>query len=344
MRRCISLALLGKGATSPNPLVGAVLVCNNRIIGEGYHEKFGGAHAEVNCLSNVSEDDLHLICQSTLYISLEPCSHHGKTPPCTDLIIKYKIPRVVIGCRDSFAKVNGSGITKLISAGIDTEVGILENECRAVNKNFFTFHEKQRPYIILKWAQSKDGFIAGVNKERTKISNCYTNRLVHKWRAEEAAIAVGINTVLKDNPSLTVRHWGGKNPVRVIIDIALSADAGSLVFDDNADTLVINTKNAESIDNVTRFKIKEDENVCEGFLRCMHEMELTSVIIEGGSKTIDLFLSNGMWDEARVITGQSVVLKKGVPAPVLSNEISVSYRQISDDNIIIYKNPLNEFL
>lgn len=210
MQRCLDLASKGLGSVSPNPMVGAVLVYENRIIGEGYHEQFGQAHAEVNCINSVQESDTHLIPQSTLYVSLEPCSHFGKTPPCSNLIIDCKIPKVVIACRDTFEQVNGKGIDQLKAAGIHVQVGILEKEAIQLNKRFFTFHSKKRPYVILKWAQSSNHKIANADFSRVLISNSFTNRLVHKWRSEEDAIMVGPNTALHDNPGLTTRNWPGK--------------------------------------------------------------------------------------------------------------------------------------
>ena len=218
MQRCIELAQLGAGTVAPNPLVGAVLVYNERIIGEGYHQQFGQAHAEVNCISAVAEADRELISLSTLYVSLEPCAHFGKTPPCTDLIIAHKIPTVVIGCRDPFKEVDGKGIEKLLAAAVEIVHPFMEAACRELNKRFFTFHTKQRPYIILKWAQTDNGIIGHSDHSRLLISNDFTNRLVHKWRSEEAGIMVGTNTALFDNPSLGNRLWNGAQPVRLVVD------------------------------------------------------------------------------------------------------------------------------
>src|SRR5258706_3862500 len=255
MRRCLELATLGAGNVAPNPMVGAVLVYHGRIIGEGYHQKYGEAHAEPNSIASVKEEDRKLISQSTMYVSLEPCVHFGKTPPCADLIIKHKIPKVVIGCRDPFKEVNGRGIEKLKAAGVETEPGVLEKECKELNKRFFTFHTKHRPYIILKWAQTANGFIAtspqtplqrrgafeeSANK-RLLISNEYSNRLVHKWRSEEAAILVGTNTALKDDPQLTTRLWTGNNPVRMVIDMDLKLPSSLKLFDDEVSTIIFNT-------------------------------------------------------------------------------------------------------
>lgn len=221
MQRCLQLAQLAAGHTAPNPMVGAVLVHDGVIIGEGYHKQYGGPHAEVNCINSVAEEHKHLIPSSFIYVSLEPCAHYGKTPPCADLIIRNKIPKVVVGCRDPFKQVDGKGIEKLVNAGIDVTVGVLEKECRQVNRRFFTFHTQHRPYVLLKWAQTGDGKIASYSEERLLISNDISNKLVHKWRSEEAAILVGTNTALMDNPSLTNRLWSGKSPIRLVIDMDL---------------------------------------------------------------------------------------------------------------------------
>src|SRR5688572_28268213 len=233
MRRCLELAKSGCGNVAPNPMVGALLLHNDRVIGEGYHQKYGDAHAEVNCIDSVAESDKKLISSSLLYVSLEPCAHFGKTPPCADLIIQHKIPTVIIGCRDPFKEVDGKGIEKLKAAGVRTETGILEEDCKKLNKRFFSFHTKHRPYVILRWAQTADGFIAATNhppgkrplkesaekKERLHISNEYSNRLVHKWRSEEAAILIGTNTALLDDSELTTRLWPGRSPIRLILDM-----------------------------------------------------------------------------------------------------------------------------
>src|SRR5258706_6298419 len=241
MRRCLELATLGAGNVAPNPMVGAVLVYHGRIIGEGYHQKYGEAHAEPNSIASVKEEDRKLISQSTMYVSLEPCVHFGKTPPCADLIIKHKIPKVVIGCRDPFKEVNGRGIEKLKAAGVETEPGVLEKECKELNKRFFTFHTKHRPYIILKWAQTANGKMSGQGRDRLYISNEFTNRLVHKWRSEEAAILVGTNTALLDDPQLTTRLWTGNNLVRMVIDMDLKLPSSLRLFDDEASTIIFNT-------------------------------------------------------------------------------------------------------
>ena len=333
MRRCIELAKMGAGNVAPNPMVGAVLVFNNRIIGEGYHEKYGEAHAEVNCLNNVTDADRHLISKSTLYVSLEPCSHFGKTPPCVDLILMNKIVHVVIGCTDSFEKVNGAGITKLIANAVKVETGILKDECIHLNKRFFTYHQQKRPYIILKWAQTNDGFIAAENGKPVKISNDYTNRLSHKWRAKEGAILVGTNTVINDNPHLTVRNWYGKNRVRIVIDVNLKINNTANIYNAEADTIVFNSKKSEQIGNVLFHKIDIKNNIVEGIIEYLFKNNIISCIIEGGSKTLQSFIDIGFWDEARIITNTSLNIEKGIKAPILSNAVSNKTIEILSDRI-----------
>ena len=344
MRRCIQLAKMGAGNVAPNPMVGAVLVYNDCIIGEGYHEKYGEAHAEVNCINNVVHTNFDLINKSILYVSLEPCSHFGKTPPCVDLIIKHNIPKVIIGCSDHFEKVNGLGIAKLIAAGIKVETGILQPECVDLNKRFFAYHQNKRPYIILKWAQSNDGFISGKNGTTIKISNEFTNKLTHKWRAEEDAILVGTNTVIKDNPTLTTRNWLGKNPVRIIIDMDLKLNINASVFNNYANTIIINSKKSEHVANTVFYKIENQENVLEGILKCLYSNNIISCIIEGGTKTIQSFIDAGLWNEARIITNTSLNLEKGIKAPLLLNAFFDNTIQIFLDSINFFTKQNNELL
>ena len=314
-------------------MVGAVLVHAGRIIGEGYHEKYGGPHAEPNCIADVLPADMHLIPQSTLYVSLEPCSHFGKTPPCADLIIKMQIPNVIIGCRDSFEKVNGSGIEKMKAAGINVLSGILEQECRALNKRFFTFHEQQRPYVILKWAQSSNGKISGEDYQPIKISNKFTDRLVHKWRSEEAAILIGANTALHDNPSLTTRWWKGNNPVRVLLDHALIISQDAKFFNEESKTIIINGKKAE--EEGTNFYLRAEKGT-EAALSALYREKLLSVIIEGGAKTLQAFINSGCWDEARVITNNSLIIPRGLAAPQLKQAQITKTEHIFSDEINYY--------
>jgi diaminohydroxyphosphoribosylaminopyrimidine deaminase / 5-amino-6-(5-phosphoribosylamino)uracil reductase len=344
MHRCLTLAQLGAGNVAPNPLVGAVLVYEDTIIGEGYHQQFGEAHAEVNCINSVKEKHRNLIDKSTLYVSLEPCAHYGKTPPCVDLILQYKIPHVVIGCSDSFEKVNGAGIQKLLAAGVKVEQSILEKESRNINKHFFTFQEKKRPYIILKWAQTNDGFIAAEDSSPIKISNEYTNKIVHKLRSEYATILVGKNTVHHDNPFLTTRLWIGKNPVRVIIDETLMLESNFNVFNEEATTIIINRKKNETLGSNIFYKVDEQTSIVEGVLKCLNEQQLTSIIIEGGTKTIQYFVEASLWDEAIIITNESLALKTGISSPTLQNEILLHTATIFNDSIAFYKQNDNEFL
>jgi len=321
MERCIQLALKGLGNVAPNPMVGCVIVSRGKIIGEGYHEYYGGPHAEVNAIH--SAENKELLKDSVLYVSLEPCNHHGKTPPCSDLIIKYKIPEVVIGCTDSFEKVAGKGIEKLKNAGIKVTTGVLENECRKLNKRFFTFHEKKRPYIILKWAQTEDGFISKFPEDiKSKSDNWITGEeskiLAHQLRASEQAILIGTNTVKIDNPELTTRLATGKNPLRIIIDKNLILPENLNVFDKSTPTLVINHFKNEMHQNLEYIKT-DWKNVAEEIITVLYKKGITSLIVEGGSKTLNAFISANIWDEAMVFTGNKK-FEKGIKAPSVKGE------------------------
>lgn len=336
MERCLQLAKMGAGFVAPNPMVGAVLVCDDLVIGEGYHQKFGEAHAEVICINSVADANRHLISKSTLYVSLEPCAHFGKTPPCADLIIEKKVPRVVIACRDTFREVDGKGIDKLIAAGIRVVTGVCETAAREVNKRFFTFHEKQRPFIILKWAQSNNNNIANADFSSVRISNDCTNRLVHKWRAEEAAIMVGTNTAFYDNPALTNRYWTGNNPVRVVIDKNLSLPRENRLFNHDGITIVFNNQK-ESDDSTILFRIlSEGKNVLEQVMAVLFSMNISSVLVEGGAKLIQSFIEEKLWDEARVITNTDLVIENGLAAPVLKHYKNASNEVILSDTIQYY--------
>jgi len=338
IKRCIELAENGLGTTYPNPLVGCVIVYENTIIGEGWHKKSGEAHAEVIAIESVKNKEL--LASSTLYVSLEPCSHFGKTPPCADLILKYKIPNVVIGTIDPNSKVAGKGIQKLIDSGVNVTVGILEKECNELNKRFFTFHKKNRPYIILKWAESSDGFISPKNKSEQKpvwISNDYSRQLVHKWRSEEQAILVGTQTIMDDNPSLTVREWVGKNPIRVVIDKENSIDSSSNVLDNQAKTIVFSNKEVTSnSDTIQYLKINFDKNSTQVIVEKLYENNIQSIIIEGGRKTIQSFIDANLWDEARVFIGE-IKLLEGTKAPAINRAIN-SKSGLNNDTLIIYRN------
>lgn len=339
IKRCLQLAQNGLGTTYPNPLVGSVIVCDGKIIGEGWHQKSGEAHAEVNAINSVS--DKELLKNSALYVNLEPCSHFGKTPPCADLIIKHQIPKVVIGTIDPFAKVCGNGIAKLKEAGIEVEVGFLEKECNQLNKRFFTFHQKKRPYIILKWAQTQDGFIAPLHKDENRpvwISNQLSRQLVHQWRTQEQAILVGTNTVLQDNPKLNVRDVFGKSPIRIVIGRDLKIPTSYSVYDKSVKTIFITSKEKESQDeNIVFEKIDFQSNSIQQVLDVLYKYQIQSVIVEGGSKVLQLFIQENLWDEARVFTSK-ISLKEGIKAPgfpysyqnkqyIQNDELSFFYNQ-----------------
>jgi len=338
MQRCLQLAAKGAGSVAPNPMVGAVLVYEGRIIGEGYHQQYGGPHAELNCITHVLEAEKQFLQHSTMYVSLEPCAHFGKTPPCADLIVENKISHVVIGCRDSFAEVDGKGIEKLRAAGIKVEVGILESECIELNKRFFTFHEQLRPYIILKWAQTSDGFIAAAGSARTFISTEVSNRLVHKWRSEEAAILVGTNTALQDNPSLTTRLWPGNNPLRLVIDKDLQLPASLKLFDGSAKTIVFNYKEQSGGGNLIYQQLNRDEDVLQQILSSLYRQQIQSLIVEGGSKLLQSFIDAGLWDEARVITNTGMMLSAGVATPALKNEKLLGEEKAAADIVSFFGN------
>ncbi len=327
---------MGAGYTAPNPMVGAVLVYKDRIIGEGFHQQYGGPHAEVNCINSVAEVDLPLIAKSVLYVSLEPCAHFGKTPPCTDLIIEKKIPTVVIACRDSYEQVNGRGIEKLQTAGINVIAGILEKEALELNKRFFTFHKYHRPYIILKWAQSSDSMIANADHSRVFISNEYTNRLVHKWRSEEAAIVVGTNTALQDDPALTARLWPGNDPIRLVIDRELKLPSTLQLLDGKAKTIVFNAlKNGEQ-GMLSYCKLDQGVNMLPQLLGVLYQRQLMSVIVEGGAKLLQSFIDEGLWDEARVICNGQLIIGDGIDTPVLTQANLLREETLLTDKIIYY--------
>jgi diaminohydroxyphosphoribosylaminopyrimidine deaminase/5-amino-6-(5-phosphoribosylamino)uracil reductase len=337
MQRCMQLAKLGMGNVAPNPMVGAVLLYKDKIIGEGYHKQYGQAHAEVNCIQSVPEYKKHLIKDATLYVSLEPCSHFGKTPPCTQLIIQHKIPRVVISNVDPFPKVSGSGIAQLQEAGVEVITGIHEVEGKELNKRFFTFYEKKRPYVILKWAQTADGFIGLPGNQKVQISNEYTNRLVHKWRSEESAILVGTNTAVSDDPRLTNRLWSGKSPVRVALDKKLRLPEYLHIFDNEVQTLIFNAEKQQRRGDTEWIKIPFDENVLQEILQVLYEKKILSLIIEGGAKTLQSFMNAELWDEARVITGNNFC-GQGIKAPLLADREPLWQEEVAGDKIYYFRN------
>ncbi len=336
MHRCIELALQGSGSVATNPMVGAVLVHEERIIGEGYHKQYGQPHAEVNCITSVTVMDHKLIPAATLYVSLEPCAHFGKTPPCSDLIIQKEIKKVVIGCRDPFSEVNGKGIDKLEKAGINVVTGVLEDECKTLNKRFFTFHTKQRPYIILKWAQTGNGKIGSDLLERLLISNEHTNRLVHQWRSEEAGILIGTNTALLDDPSLDNRLWSGKSPVRMVLDLPLRLPTSLKLFNREQPTIIFNLLKNEEDGNIVYHQIQDQTNVIREILKACFTLGLQSIIVEGGAKLLQTFIDAGLWDEARIITNEQLNISKGLHAPVLQNHQQVTTEKIFSDTITCY--------
>ena len=338
MSRCIALAQNGLGTTYPNPMVGSVIVYEGKIIGEGWHKKAGEPHAEVNAVNSVH--DKSLLKKATIYVSLEPCSHFGKTPPCCDLIIKNKIPNVVIGTVDPNIMVAGNGIKKLIEAGIHVTIGILEDECNELNKRFFTFHQKKRPYIILKWGQSQDGFIAPLEKLEKKpvwITNTYSRQLVHKWRTEEQAILVGTQTVIDDNPKLNARDWYGDNPVRIVLDQNNRIPEENAVFDNQTKTIVFsNSENTISKENTIFEVIDFKQNIAPKIVDSLYRHNIQSVIIEGGLQTLQTFIDANLWDEARVFTGKTF-LEKGIKAPSLPKTNSDKHT-IDNDEFLIIRN------
>jgi diaminohydroxyphosphoribosylaminopyrimidine deaminase/5-amino-6-(5-phosphoribosylamino)uracil reductase len=338
MHRCLQLARMGAGNTAPNPMVGAVLVYENKVIGEGYHQQYGKAHAEVNCINKVTAANKALIEKSTLYVSLEPCTHFGKTPPCADLIIKNKIPHVVIGCRDSYTEVDGRGIAKLKAAEVDVSVGVLEKEALELNKRFFTFHQRRRPYIILKWAQSADDKIAGKDGAPIFISNAFTNRLVHQWRSEEAAIMVGTTTALKDDPALTTRLYPGKDPVRLVIDKNNQLPSSLKLFDGSAKTIVFNEEKEAEGAMLSFFKIDKHSNNIPQILKKLYGLNIQSVIIEGGAKLLQSFINDNLWDEARLITNTGMMIGEGIAAPLLHHQQLTAEEIITTDKIQYFIN------
>lgn len=334
MNRALQLATLGNYFTAPNPMVGAVIVHEGKIVGEGYHRVCGKAHAEVNAIHSVSNPSV--LSESTMYVTLEPCSHFGKTPPCADLIVQHNLKRVVICNLDPFEKVAGNGIKKLKEAGIEVESRCLEKQGRYLNRRFFCFHEKKRPYIILKWAESKDGFI-GKKEEQIWLTGNISKQLVHQWRAEEMAILVGKNTALLDNPKLTVRETAGKNPTRFLVDKNLEVPKDSKVYNGESNTIVLNsieTKQEQNIDYITiNFKSSLPEQVS----KICFDRNINSIIIEGGANTLQQFIDSNFWDEARVFSTKKK-LDSGINSPKLNGKLESS-DQLIDDVLNIYSNP-----
>lgn len=321
MRRCLELAALGIGNVSPNPMVGAVIVYDGVIIGEGYHRQYGQAHAEVNAVNAVLshfDNAAEMLHESIIYVSLEPCAHYGKTPPCADLIIKHGIPKVVIGCRDPFEQVNGKGIEKLKEAGVEIISGVLEKECQWLNRRFFIRVQKQRPYILLKWAETSDGFFAPADKSKLWITSNESRTLVHKWRSEEDAILIGKNTAIADNPQLNTRYWPGKSPKRVIIDRRLELGRELHIYDDRVETLIFNEIKTDIEGKIKYIALEDFERfVPQYILYQLYLQDIQSVIIEGGAHTLFTFIEAGLWDEARIFKGE-IILEQGIKAPAIT--------------------------
>ncbi|TVP49995.1 MAG: bifunctional diaminohydroxyphosphoribosylaminopyrimidine deaminase/5-amino-6-(5-phosphoribosylamino)uracil reductase RibD [Mongoliibacter sp.] len=333
MGRALDLALLGMGSVSPNPMVGCVIVHQDKIIGEGYHMAYGGPHAEPNAIHAVK--DSNLLKEATAYVTLEPCSHWGKTPPCADLLIEKKIKRVVIAAVDSNPLVGGNGIKKLKEAGIEVQQGVLEKEALEQNRRFFTFINEKRPYIILKWAQTQDGFVAKEDYDSKWISNSYSRQMVHKWRSEEDGILVGTLTAKYDNPRLNVREWVGKNPIRIVIDRNLSLDKSLHLFDKTQSTLCYNQIENQSVSNLDHILLKKGFDM-EDVLEDLYERKIQSVFVEGGARILNNLISKNLWDEARVFTGP-VSFGRGIEAPTI---LGLPYQEtnIMGDKLKIYRN------
>lgn len=332
MNRCVQLAQRGLGTTYPNPLVGSVIVFEDRIIGEGWHQKAGEAHAEVMAIQSVKNTEL--LSKATIYVSLEPCSHFGKTPPCADLIIAKNIPNIVIGTVDPFAKVSGNGIKKLVEAGRNVTVGVLEKACNTLNKRFFLFHKRHRPYIILKWAESRDGFLAPAHQKLGQpvwITNEMSRQWVHKWRTEEQSILVGTQTVLIDNPQLTARNWTGNQPIRIALDQKQRIPATSNIMDGAAPTIVITANDLDF-----------SQSIAPQLAQFLYQKNIQSVIIEGGLQTLNTFIEANLWDEARIFKG-TTIFGKGTKAPYL-NTIHFEKQYILEDELLIgYNHDSNHF-
>jgi diaminohydroxyphosphoribosylaminopyrimidine deaminase/5-amino-6-(5-phosphoribosylamino)uracil reductase len=331
MQRCLDLASNGKQDVAPNPLVGAVIVHQGDIIGEGYHQFYGGAHAEVNAVQAVA--DSNLLKDSTIYVNLEPCAHFGKTPPCVDLIIEKQFKRVVIGSLDPHDQVAGKGIEKLRKNNIEVKVGVLEDACLKLNKRFFTFHQKQRPYVVLKWAETQDGFMDVIRDSAEAkinwISAPETKVLVHQWRSEEQAILVGWKTINNDNPSLTVREVVGKNPTRVILDGDLKCDLKATIFQDGIKTIIFNLLKSETVNHVEYIQLPKLDTA--SILKALYKLNIISVFVEGGSKTLQHFIADQNWDEARVIVGKNK-FEVGIKAPKIAG-IPVNSFEFAGDKI-----------
>lgn len=342
MQRCLQLAAKGYGAVAPNPMVGAVLVYEDTVLSEGYHHYYGGKHAEVDCIHRLPQRHISLLPQCTLYVSLEPCCFKGKTPACTDLIISQKIKKVVIACLDPNSKVNGAGIEILKQAGVKVTFGVLEKQAEEVNKWFFNFHNQQRPFIILKWAQTANQKIAAENYQPVKISNANSHQIAHKWRTEIPAIWVGFHTVVTDNPELTSRLWPGNNPVRIVVDKFLDLPLSAKIFAPNAPLYIFNFKKEMEVGTHHFIKIKENEPLLPQILKRLYEANIQAVMVEGGTKTLQSFIDANLWDEARIITNTHLQLASGIAAPVLPKLTPYYNKFLKLDLHSYYFNPLQQ--
>ena len=340
MRRCLQLARCGQGSTSPNPMVGALIVHDGRIIGEGYHIKAGEPHAEVNAVKSVRDCDRRLLSASTMYVTLEPCSHYGKTPPCCDMIISCGIPRVVIGVADSNVQVNGAGISRMRAAGIDVVVGVLESECFRLNHSFFTSHDKRRPFVTLKWAQSADAYIDAVRDggAPVSISTPVSRLAVHKVRAWHDAILVGTNTALQDNPSLDVRHWAGRAPLRLVVDRYGRLPLTIRLFDGTVPTVVYTEVERECLrgKNIEQVILDSSSDTVLQILEHLHSRNVNSLLVEGGAALLQSFIDSSLWDVARVEVNRSLFLVSGVKAPVLEYCAVHAEKNYGKNEILFY--------
>jgi len=343
IRRCLELAEKGKGNVAPNPMVGAVLVHEDTILAEGWHQQFGEAHAEVNCIENVPADKKYLVPESTLYVSLEPCAHYGKTPPCAERIVQEKIPKVVICNDDPFEKVAGKGFQIMEENGVRVERSVLQAEGKWLNRRFFHFHSRKRPYIILKWAQTNNGYFAPADRSCFQITNKHSSQLVHKWRTEEAAIMVGFTTALNDDPQLTARLYRGKQPLRIVLDRNLSLPLSHKLFSDAVPTLVFNEKKDEIQSSITYKNIPFNENLIENIVTALFEMNITSMIVEGGARLLSSFIGKSLWDEARIFTGEKQ-LTSGISAPRLPFSKLIFETDSAGDTLQVYTHLDNPFV
>lgn len=341
MQRCLQLASMGKGHVAPNPMVGAVLVHNGRIIGEGWHKQYGQAHAEVNCLQSVGEADKPLIPDSIMYVSLEPCAHYGKMPPCATRLVQEHVKEVIICNDDPFDKVAGRGIEILRQAGIPATSGLLAAEGKWLNRRFFCFHQQQRPYIILKWAQTNNGFLAPADGSRMQLTGTPAQELLHKWRTEEPAIMVGTTTARNDNPQLTARLAQGKQPLRIVLDRQLSLPPGLNIYADDAQTWIVNEGKEAVEGHISFIKLDFDNTLLLQLMRRLYSAGIQSVIVEGGGRLLNSFIEAGLWDEARVFTAP-VQLGDGIHAPVL-NTNAVFKTAIGEDALELYVNDKSNY-